>query len=320
MNVVNFVVVKADNRVFIAHESVIDPKRSQGWGNDVPRFVFDGNEAEKTYHPRWFELSQVPQKVERKIPERKANVRYERIPEFSSVGRLPEVIPSAEWDCDNEYRGFEAMFEEKWDVVPAHLEEVEFAFSFFDENVAFMPPPETDIRIKTALLAQLIVPPVYQHMHECRLPSPDFYKAIREYVKEHIDGRYAEVTSDYDFCFTVKKKLSYYTPKPYEVDLNATKKTHKVKMVTRYQEHVSVPVFEMTDTNHRYKGYSVLPDFVAGSHEELIVKLKEFLEELINDINTPIVVCRACNGTGTEQLEKNQTVEAWKKSGHIVKE
>ncbi|MFK5882928.1 MAG: hypothetical protein QM489_01155 [Candidatus Izemoplasma sp.] len=41
----------------------------------------------------------------------------------------------------------------------------------------------------------------------CEISSQDLYNIIRERVKQNINYENAAITSDYDFCFTVKRKL-----------------------------------------------------------------------------------------------------------------
>jgi hypothetical protein len=57
-------------------------------------------------------------------------------------------------------------------------------------------------------LERMLTPEFALHERPCSITSKQTYDIVRYYVKENIDPKQAEVTSDYDFCFTVKKKVA----------------------------------------------------------------------------------------------------------------
>ena len=54
-------------------------------------------------------------------------------------------------------------------------------------------------------------------MRRCRLTSQESFDIIRWYIKRNIDPKAAEMTSDYDFCLTVKKLIPLESPKEFKL-------------------------------------------------------------------------------------------------------
>ncbi len=102
-------------------------------------------------------------------------------------------------------------------------------------------------------------------MKPSALSSEDSYKIIRAYIKEKIDGRYAEITSDYDFCFTVKKKIKLTTPYTETFSPIFGKGKSRKELISNR----SVQIFEMTDDVKKYNGYTPIKGFVGKDHADL---------------------------------------------------
>jgi len=137
-------------------------------------------------------------------------------------------------------------------------------------------------------LHEILTPEFLIHNCPCTLSSEQMFKIIRYYVKENINPRVARITSDYDFCFTVKKVLN---KKPSLV-IKSKKPTEEL-----------FEVFEMTYSGYRggssgYNGYTPIAPMNAGSLEDMKNKLEKYLTELIDDINTKVEQCECCKGTG----------------------
>lgn len=160
----------------------------------------------------------------------------------------------------------------------------------------------TEIKPQSDLLALCMFPNIMLPTKGSALSSEALYKIIRYHIKTNIDGRYAQVTSDYDFCFTVEKRI-LHPPVAYTFDDNLfTKKKPKYK--TAYQDHKNVTLFKMTSLKDSYRGYPVLPGISAKSQKELKQKVETVLNDLMTEINKPLVECSKCHGAGVEMKTK----------------
>lgn len=148
-------------------------------------------------------------------------------------------------------------------------------------------------------LEQMMTPDLLIHNRPCKLTSKQTYDIVRYWILDNIDSAYAAVTSDYDFCFTVKKKISI---KPYVVKneqlTQAGKSYRKPRFTTKSVKHTVVEIFEMTNNVRKYKGYTVIEGFEGDSLQDLANNIKAYLSELMDYINKPVSQCSHCDGTG----------------------
>ena len=63
----------------------------------------------------------------------------------------------------------------------------------------------------------MIIPDILIHNYPCEISSVDLYSVVRQYIKDNIDTKVAKITTDYNFCFEVKKLIPLHTPKDYIV-------------------------------------------------------------------------------------------------------
>ena len=153
-------------------------------------------------------------------------------------------------------------------------------------------------------IEQILTPEFLLHERPCHLSSLSMYKIVRSYVQQNLDPKQCKITSDYDFCFTVKKIIKV---KPYEVRNEKLKANLKSFNPPRYETSIvqtkEVEVFKMShDTaggrGLSYKGYEAIKPLYANNLKDLAEKLKSYLEDLIYNLNTPVAECQHCNGTG----------------------
>lgn len=159
----------------------------------------------------------------------------------------------------------------------------------------------TEKNLKFNLVDSIVFPEPLLQNRPCSLSSQNTYKIIREHVKLNINPKYAEITSDYDFCFEVKKKIPLAEIETYQVNVNwLTKK--KPKYETRYRTHRLVKVFEMTHAGQNngrgYDKYTVIQGIKGDNATDLQEKLDKYLEDLMNIINEPLSDCPHCKGMG----------------------
>jgi hypothetical protein len=140
----------------------------------------------------------------------------------------------------------------------------------------------------------------------CKLTSQQMYKIVREYIKQNINYTYATITSDYNFCFTVQKKI--ILDNPYENKTEIKKQNghsyHPPKYNTKYTKDRLVPIFEMTYSPENYKGYTSIPEMWGENQEDLKEKVDRYCQELIEIINKPLVDCPHCHGEGVILQDK----------------
>lgn len=159
-------------------------------------------------------------------------------------------------------------------------------------------------------IAKAMTPDIAWHLHPCSVSSPTSYRLIRAHVKDHIDPRYAEITSDYDFCFTVKKKIRIVPhTKQTEIRKGNGKSYRPPKFKSRTVDYELREVFEMTNSKDRYSGYTVLEGFKGESLEDLARNIDVYLAELMKVINAPLTRCPKCDGTGVTDYSKLPTNE-----------
>lgn len=278
--------------------------------SDLTRFKFDGEIPVRTYKNNWFSAKQIPEKIEKIIPPKRINDRWELKEGFPVTVKTPEVL-EYKYNSDkdygsacfpDEYSEFEAIYEHKHEWSEETYEQVEFQINVIAELEQFEIVKE-EFKLKYNLLDQLNTHPVLLPTKPCSLSSEESYKIIREYVKKNIDTKVAKITSDYDFCLTVEKIIRLSEQEVYQVDINNSifdKRKKKPKYETRYRANRQVKVFETAPQlrDGVYGKYPRTPEFKGESYEDLQDNIKEYLESLIAEINKPLKDCPHCKGLG----------------------
>lgn len=149
-------------------------------------------------------------------------------------------------------------------------------------------------------LERLLVPEFLIHKRPCSLSSETMYKIVRHHIRENIDKSVASITSDYDFCFTVKKRIRKNSPDIVRREqFTAKGKSFRPpRFTTSKVEHREEEIFEMTDAKRRYRGYTPIAPLQAEDLETLVHNLKVYLDGLMAVINAPFKECPHCNGSG----------------------
>lgn len=148
-------------------------------------------------------------------------------------------------------------------------------------------------------IERMLTPEFLLHNRPCTLTSDQVYKIVRAYVKENINHRAAEITSDYDFCFTVKRKVAH---KPILHRQEITKANGRSYANPRFKTHTTthkyVEIFEMTPASQRYGTYTVIQGWKADSLQDMQEQIKYYLDALMKEINAEYVECECCKGVG----------------------
>ncbi len=148
-------------------------------------------------------------------------------------------------------------------------------------------------------LEKALTPEALLHERPCFLTSEQTYKIVRAYIEDNINGAISRITSDYDFCFTVKKKVAI---KPWikqrEIMTARGRSYRPPKFVTSKVESREIEIFEMTHANAKYAKYTVIEGFRGDNYRSLAENIKTYLDELMEFINQPVVECQTCQGCG----------------------
>lgn len=149
----------------------------------------------------------------------------------------------------------------------------------------------------------MLVPEFMHSKIPCELSSIQMYKIVRSHIKRNINLARARITSDYDFCFTVKKliKVQPYTKMTYK---NAKSKTPTVATKVDIKE---LDFFEMTDSANHYKGYTIISGIKGDNLKDLHNKLKVYLDDLTEAMNAELHECEHCKGYGVKIIDKFAT-------------
>jgi hypothetical protein len=263
----------------------------------------------------------------------KVNFRWELIDKDENPLNLPEVISQEDahekkYDYDwyigeeCEYYKYRSLYNRVNDNLPDTWEANEFAVehrgdlsvddvnnfqdmkvtlhndrvNFRDSNVCKMDLSEI---VRYDSLEELLTPPLAIHNRPCSLTSHQTYKIIRAHVKENINNMYGVITSDYDFCFTVKKRIPV---KPYVIKTEIKKKNGrsyaKPKFSRKDVDHKQIEIFEMTHEKRGYQNYTIIKGFEGENLQDIATQIKVYLDELMERINEPLVECEHCNGYG----------------------
>lgn len=312
----NLTIIKTKNKIFV-----------KGINCNLKYYIFDGKFAKKTFNSNWYEIEQIPKKIEYETQQEFINYRYELIDKSFASEKIPLILIKNDvanydeeegvWRFINKYKIYQSLYEEKYDIKEPELKEVEFKIdNIFEIDEIDDTEKKYEIIVKRGfeevkdtidindsekqLLDKIIFPDLILSNKPCKFTSKQMYNIIRNYIKTNINHQYAIITSDYDFCFTVEKKIELFEPEEYTVDLNSLsmKKTKIKKFEKRYRKFRKIEIFSMTHSEAKYNNYKIFPEFIANNHKELVKKVDEYLNEIITIINEPLVDCPYCKGEG----------------------
>lgn len=285
--------------------------------------------AVPTHHPNWVLLPvQEITSVEDKVYSRQQVVGYTlKMPELANE-KIPLYLTRADagphydedyedtvWKNYNEYR---PLYKEVVETTAEGWTPVEFSVKILRELK--IDNLESPVEMKVSILRagtwggtekeeldlssivcysdieKMLTPEFLLHERPCQLTSKQAYEIVRSHIKDNINPAYARVTSDYNFCFTVSRKMAI---KPYNVQVDKRKTSRsKPKFVTQAVTHKEVAIFEMTFSPENYKGYTPIAGWQANNLKEMKEQIESYLTELMDEINRPVQECQACSGTG----------------------
>jgi hypothetical protein len=302
----------------------------------------NGNKPEPTFDKNWYFVKEMPQTVTKQVPQPSINERFELV-DPSTFPNLKTVVPRVEAvieepSSDNDWRTIYApdfekvtsLYKTVSDPQPPIDEVVEFESEVIAElgKIPSKPLFRYEAQVPRSwdklasvsndkindpwgvyhtIIDRITTPSILLHTKPVELTSLESYGIVRQYIKSHIDLDVARISSDYDFCFNVVKKVHLDKTEQYTVDINlfgTRGRKRKPKLVTKYRSNREVPIFEMTNAADKYNGYTVFPGFKGESHADLKRKVNKYLKDLMKIINEPLRDCDHCNGTGVKTFKK----------------
>ncbi len=146
---------------------------------------------------------------------------------------------------------------------------------------------------------RMLTPGFMLHTRPCSLTSDQVYKIVRAHIKDNINPRAAQITSDYDFCFTVKRKVNH---KPVTTRSEIKKQNGRSYATPKFRSntktHDLVEIFEMTNASNRYNGYTIIQGWTADNLIDMQDQVGHYLILLMSEINKEAMQCEHCNGVG----------------------
>lgn len=305
---------------------------------ELSKLYLINNRVVSPLNNNWFLLDdQEITSVKKKVPESQVQVGWELdstnqiaglgLPKTQTMEELKYFYNSSEEEY--QYQGLLAgvgnLYKKVFETVPECWEDVDFEIQIIRnleiENISKpvemkimsyhqgnfgVKPLEFDLKSVTTWdeLEKILTPEFLLHERPCEISSQNLYKIIRTHIVQNLDRTKCKITSDYDFCFTVKRLVQV---KPYVVKIEQYKGAFKSYNPPKFKNETitvkEVDCFEMThdqgDGNGRgYKGYTIIPALKANNLKQLSEYLKQYLDDLITNLNTPVVECQHCNGTG----------------------
>jgi len=291
----------------------------------IQNYFFDGEKPEKTYLDKWYLINSSPKKIEKTVNQLNINYRYELIDKKLS-STFPEVILREEfcyygedgegyktWIIKDEWRDKQSLYSAKSDKQEPKLESIKFEFNVIleidniKEYAGLSYPVKakynnlniTDKDVVHQIIDRIVFPEPVLTSKPSKITSKDTYNIVREHVKRNIDNKVAQISSDYDFCFTVQKGIFNNKTSIDKKEETNIKKGNITKK--------NIVVFEMTSSVDKYKGYTIINGFEGKDHEDLKKNIDNYLKHLMEIINAPIIECAHCNGVGAINIRKIKT-------------
>jgi hypothetical protein len=281
---IEFTCINAGNNFYICEDN---------YWTLTSNFIFDGKLPTATLKSHWFRLEKEPQKVERKIIKVLKNEYVLKDKNLS--GTYPDVL---EWEAfadeDSEWYRYEKLYDHVYEIEDV-LEEVEFKLKIYSVDSEYQFITQQKYTTSVSLVTELEVPEPLYTEYPNFITGEALYKIVREHIKNNINPVNARITSDYDFCFTVKKVVKLDKEKAYKVDVSRIN-SKRPKYEVRYKKEELATCFEMAPK--AYNEYPVLKGMTASNYLKLEKKINDYLDDLMVKINTPVRECSHCSGLG----------------------
>lgn len=325
----NLVGIKTPQGIYISN---FNGESNYNKYSNINSYKVNGENPKSSFKNGWSFINEEPKIITVKQSPFYENHRYVLKDKSIASDKIPLQFQREEvnykdddygWEWKEEYVHLKSLYTLEYDTIDQPDLEVEFTYEQIIETDELREVKNFDWDIyrtrwthegtrkvsiddlKYRIIDEIILPEIYlKQKCPVTLPSKAFYDIIRYYIKTNIDKNVADITSDYDFCFTVKKKIKRSEPLIVKKEILKTngRSYATPKFTTNvYQYASSYEIFKMTHMESKYKEYPILPDLHAENIDELETKVNVILDKLIKFINDPVCLCKYCNGTGLEQ-------------------
>jgi hypothetical protein len=289
-NVTKFFVIQTNNAIYVARYGTEDYLLY-----DIDNFRFDGISGEKTAERGWLKVGKIPTVIEKRIPKQRISGKFVLKAGFPVTPETPAEIPSMRgyMEDEDDFYDVRGLYDYVSEDSPERWESVGFLLNVYDtEKLDFS---EKKYPVNNYLVDQIAYPSILARTRPCYLTKKETYDIIRRHVKEHIDLKYAKVTSDYDFSFTVHKLIGLNDSIPYQVNVNWGSR-RKTKYETRYRTTKELMILNIAPKE--YQGASVVTPFSGETYDAMVENIDKYLADLMEEINRPVVECPHCKGAG----------------------
>lgn len=285
--------------------------------------IFDGEKAKQTYRKNWYMIKQYPKLIQKK-KVKQINQRYEIRDKNMICEKFPEILTMEQAkDCTfNIYDYYYNLYDNE-----EYLEEIdniEFQVILEVDNLKL--PDDinykaygkvsdyksgklniTSDNITNSELDKILLPNVMLHTRPCMMSSENLFMILRQHVKDNIDTAIARIQSDYDSHFTVEKLVKLFEPEQlsYTNPFARTKKERN-KIHYRTKEFKSYTVLDIKPSPRDQYGH-VLNPIYANNYDELNMKIQQWLNDIMDQINEPVELCPHCNGVGHYKVKSVKT-------------
>lgn len=294
-------------------------------------YFINGETPQPSFHKSWFRVESEPKSLQQTVTQPNTNERYE-LRDKSLSDKFKEVYFKKDvflgWDdneaiWDKEFDKVRSLYEFKSDAQPSILKEIDFEYETIldidniedSKNWSYPTYGQygeasqtiTQNNAKYRMIDEILTPSLLIHNKPCKLTKQESFDIVRAWVKDHIDPRVSSITSDYDFCLTVTKRVPLAKPVEYQVDINNSifsKRKKKPKFETRINKTKDYKVYHIAPKS--YQSYNVIEEFEGESQEDLQRNIQSYLDEVMAVINQPFKECSCCGGVGHVLSEESK--------------
>lgn len=299
-------------------------------------FKINGEEPKlfnQTKNFSWYIAQQGIQKVEKKVLTSKVHSGWKLLEKFKSSVNFPQELTLEQlkdhWDDDDgvafigEFAQAGTLYEKTYTEIPEYWVEVSFETQvLYTLDIQGVSKPvemkvqqveklnykdtKRELNLKDIAcwsdVEVLLTPDFLLHERPCELSSQQMYKIVRQHILDNLSPQF-RVTSNYDFCFDVKKVVQIKPFSVREEKLTPRGNSYKPpKYGHSTKQEKLVECFRMTWAGYKgtggYEGYPCIPALKGDNLQDLADNLKAYLDDLIVTLQTPVKECDCCNGTG----------------------
>lgn len=293
-----------------------------GYFVDNKYLFYNRKQPTETFNYNWFFVPKTdePLLIEEKESSEIYNRRLELFDKTLANEKIPLILEceqddNYEWVPKNsEHKHLSSLYRLAFDTKPETFKIADVDFQIILKTEVVNTPEAFSFRIacaynkiqtitqnsfKNSVLDSIMFPSMVLHELPMTADSQLVYAILRQYIKDNIDNTAAEITSDYDFCFSVEKKIKLTKIEEFVRTIEKGKGRCKRKVrETQFLDTRKRRVFEMTYSPKNYSDYTPIKEITGKNAKELRDKIINLCEETIKLINEPIADCPHCDGKG----------------------